>query len=298
MSYLTSYALIFLVVFLANTASSLTGFGGTILALPIVAMIIGLKVAVPVLVIQAWVLAVFIVSEARRHISWRDWAKIVIFVVIGLPVGILLADTVPENPLKVALGLFTLGVGAYGVVRPMPGADSRERLVGWKGRALTALLAVGGVVHGAFATGGPLIVIYGTRALRDKSVFRVTMSMTWLTLNTILLAQWLVRGALTAPQLRLAAMCIPFTLAGMALGTFAHYRVSGDGAGDLRALPRERGGLPPRGLRGTHGRGGDAAGVGVGIDPGRPTRPSAAADRCPPRTARSRRRGGPWPRPR
>lgn len=220
------YALIFAIVLLANIASSLTGFGGTILALPFVAMLIGIKFAVPVLVVQAWVLAVAIVTQARRQISTRDWAKIVVIVLLGLPVGVWLADFMPEDPLKVALGLFTLGVGVYGVIRPMPREDSRERLVGLKGAALTALLAVGGVVHGAFATGGPLIVVYGTRAIPHKSTFRATMSATWLTLNTILLAQWIARGALSMSQARLAALCIPFTLAGMALGTFAHYRVN------------------------------------------------------------------------
>jgi len=219
------YALIFTVILLANTASSLTGFGGTILALPFVAMLIGVKLAVPVLVVQAWVLAVFIFAEAHKSISWRDWAKIIGFVVAGLPVGLWAAGVLPEDPLKLALGLFTLAVGIYGVARPLPRADSRERLVGWKGRALTALLALGGVVHGAFATGGPLIVIYGTRAMPEKSTFRATMSMTWLTLNTILLAQWFIRGSIGVPQLKLAGLCIPFTIAGMAIGTVAHYRV-------------------------------------------------------------------------
>ncbi len=219
------YALIFAVILLANTASSLTGFGGTVLALPFVAMIIGVKLAVPVLVVQAWVLAVFICVEARQSISWRDWGKIVGFVVVGLPVGLWVAGAVPEAPLKLALGLFTFGVGIYGLARPLPRADSRERLVGLKGRALTALLALGGVVHGAFATGGPLIVIYGTRAMPEKSTFRVTMSATWLTLNTILLTQWFIRGSISGPQLKLAALCVPFTLAGMAVGTIAHYRV-------------------------------------------------------------------------
>lgn len=226
MSDPAAYALIFAIILLSNTASSLTGFGGSILALPFVAMIIGLKVAVPVLVVQAWVLAVFVVGEGRRNISWRDYGRIVLFVLPGLPLGLWLASFLPEAPLKVVLGAFTLAVGVYGVIHPLPRADSRERLVGVKGAALTALLALGGVVHGAFATGGPLIVVYCTRALRDKSVFRVTMSMTWLTLNTILLAQWLARGSLTGPQVHLAAWCIPFTLAGMALGTFAHYRVN------------------------------------------------------------------------
>lgn len=221
----TDYALIFAVILLANTASSLTGFGGTILALPFVVMLIGVKMAVPVLVVQAWVLAVFICIEARRSISWRDWGRIVLFVVAGLPVGLWAAGVVPEDPLKLALGIFTLGVGAYGLFRPLPRADSRERLIGWKGRTMTALLALGGVVHGAFATGGPLIVIYGSRAMPDKSTFRVTMSATWLTLNTILLVQWFLRGSFTTPQLKLAALCIPFTIAGMTIGTVAHYRV-------------------------------------------------------------------------
>lgn len=219
------YALIFAVILVANTASSLTGFGGTVLALPFVAMIIGVKMAVPVLVVQAWVLAIFICAEARRSISWRDWAKIVVFVVLGLPVGLWVAGVVREEPLKLALGLFTLALGSYGMIRPLPREDSRERLVGWKRRALTGLLALGGVVHGAFATGGPLIVVYGTRAMPEKSTFRVTMSATWLTLNTILLTQWFIRGTFTEPQLKLAALCVPFTLAGMAIGTVAHYRV-------------------------------------------------------------------------
>lgn len=219
------YALIFATILLANTASSLTGFGGSILALPFVAMLVGVKAAVPVLVVQAWVLAVFICAHAHRSISWRDWAKIVGFVVVGLPIGLWAAGVVPEAPLKLILGLFTLALGAYGIIRPLPREDSRERLVGWKGCAMTALLALGGVVHGAFATGGPLIVVYGTRAMPEKSTFRVTMSATWLTLNTILLVQWFIRGSFTAPQLKLAALCIPFTVAGMVLGTAAHYRV-------------------------------------------------------------------------
>ena len=42
----TEYLLIFATILLSNTASSLVGFGGSILALPFVAMLIGVKAAV------------------------------------------------------------------------------------------------------------------------------------------------------------------------------------------------------------------------------------------------------------
>lgn len=225
MSEATRLGLIFLVVFLTNFQGSITGFGATVLALPFVTMLIGLKVAVPVLVIQAWLLAIFIVVEARRHIEWAAFGRLLAFVVIGLPVGIILSAHLPENPLKLVLGAFTGVVSIYGLAHPEPPSAEDGGLEGWKGRGITALLPLGGVVHGAFGSGGPLLVVYCARALPDKSLFRVTISLLWLTLNTILIGQWAASGRLTIPVLTVAGWCAPFMVAGLILGTIAHYRV-------------------------------------------------------------------------
>jgi len=223
LSEIARYGLVFLVVFLANFQSSITGFGGTVLALPFVTLLIGLRMAVPVLVIEAWVLALLIVIEARRHISWPAFGRLLGFVAIGLPFGIWMSSAVPDKPLKLLLGLFTLVVGLYGLVRPA--LPTEGGLAGWRGIAITALLPLGGVIHGAFGSGGPLMVVYCARALSDKSLFRVTMSLLWLALNTVLISQWAVAGTLTVDVLEVAGMCAPFMLAGLALGGPVHYRV-------------------------------------------------------------------------
>ncbi|MBD3291451.1 MAG: TSUP family transporter [Armatimonadia bacterium] len=225
MSEIARLGLIFLVVFLTNFQGSITGFGATVLALPFVALLIGLDAAVPVLVIQAWLLAVFIVIEARRHIDWAAFGKLLAFVVIGLPIGIVMSAHLPEGPLKLVLGAFTGIVSVHGLVHPEPPSAEDGGLEGWKGRGITALLPIGGAIHGAFGSGGPLLVVYCARALPDKSLFRVTMSLLWLTLNTILIGQWATSGRLTAEVLKLAGWCAPFMVAGLILGTIAHYRV-------------------------------------------------------------------------
>jgi uncharacterized protein len=85
---------------------------------------------------------------------------------------------------------------------------------------------LGGIMQGAFGTGGPLTVVYADRVLTDKSVFRATLSMLWLTLNTILVCTFAATGRMDHEQLWLNVICLPATLAGMWIGTHTHYRMN------------------------------------------------------------------------
>ena len=214
-----------MVVLLSHFQSSITGFGATVLALPFLAMLLGLHVAVPVLVLLALPLSTLIVLEARRHIDWREYGKLVGLVVVGMPVGMWLSGNMPEAPLKGLLGAFTLIVGVRGVLRPVP-VETDGPGPSWKVWFRTALAPLGGVMHGAFGAGGPLIVVYAARALPDKSEFRVTLCMLWITLNAILIGRWVATSALTLHELKIAALCLPFTVLAMVLGTRVHYRVN------------------------------------------------------------------------
>jgi len=220
------YALVALVVLFTHFQEGVTGFGCTVLALPFIVLLIGLETAVPVLAIQAWLLALGIVTESRKRIVWREYGIIVLLTGAGLPLGMWMASSLPEARLKWVLAAFMLVVGAQGLWK-----HTRKVVQNDKGspraRFLAALaLPLGGVIHGAFASGGPLVVIYATRALVDKSLFRVTLCLLWLTLNTVMIGQWLRSGALDAHILRVTAFCVPFTLAGMVLGNRAHYRIN------------------------------------------------------------------------
>ena len=56
--------------------------------------------------------------------------------------------------------------------------------------------------------------------------FRVTLSVVWLTLNALMITRWVATGAIT-PEVQLqAAICAPFTLAGVIGGDHLHHRVN------------------------------------------------------------------------
>ena len=84
-----------------------------------------------------------------------------------------------------------------------------------------------GVVHGAFATGGPMVVFVLGRTLgQDKARFRATLSVLWLVLNSILLVSFLVKGRLTQSSGLTSALFGVSMLAGFAAGEIAFRRVS------------------------------------------------------------------------
>lgn len=219
-------ALLGLVVFLTHFQQGVTGFGSTIVALPFITFLIGLKVAVPVLVLLGWLIAVFVVVDSWKQIVWREFAWLAVPVMLTMPVGIWLAEALPTTGLKLILAAFAVVAGVEGLLshdrldQPVP-ASRRARLIAG------AFLPVGGVLHGAIGAGGPLVVIYATRAITDKTLFRVTLSLLWVVLNTILIGQWLCAGALTPHIWKLTGACAPFALAGVWLGNHTHYRTDG-----------------------------------------------------------------------
>ncbi len=231
MSEPTRLALFGLVVLITHCLEGITGFGCTVLALPFAVLLLGLKTAVPVLVALAWLLAAYIILRSWRNIRWPEFGFIGLYAGLGLPLGIVLFDYCPEKALKLILALFMVGVGFFGLKRtraqraaleagetpPPPGKN-------W---LMRGLLCLGGIIHGAFGTGGPFVVIYAARALTQKTLFRVTLCLLWFTLNTLLLVKWTVGGQVWNPETGWClGLSLPFLGAGMLLGDYLHHRVN------------------------------------------------------------------------
>jgi len=216
-----------LVVFMTHALEGVTGFGCTVLALPFMCWLVGPRIAVPVLVTLAWMLAILIVVKARCHIVWREFGRIVLYALPGLPLGMVLYRYLPERGLLILLGVFMIFVGVRGLahhwIRHV--GMTTQQTPNWRHRLA---LFGGGIVQGALGSGGPLVVIYAARALANKSVFRVTLCMLWFSLNSILIAGWLADGTtFRNPEiLRVLAVTIPFMLAGLWTGDRLHHRVN------------------------------------------------------------------------
>lgn len=219
------YGLVAFVVFLTHFQDGITGFGSAALALPFLAILIGLNVSVPALIILGWLLSIFIILQSRQHIVWREYAKIMILAAIGMPVGVWLSGYLPENQMKWILAVVMVLIGTHGFIRQFAKSKQHGPISERKKRWLSGFVTLGGIMQGAFGTGGPLIVIYATRVYRDKGVFRCTLCLLWATLNPILIAtRWAAGHKIDAAVLKVVAICLPSMFLGLVLGSIAHHR--------------------------------------------------------------------------
>lgn len=216
-----------LVVLITQLMEAVTGFGSTVMAMPFATMLVGLPTAVRVLVTLTFIMCGSIALAERRHIQWRVYGAMMLFVGLGMPIGMWLFSRLDERVLKWALGGFTIVIAIRGLLFSRPA--THQALPRWQAALYKGALFLGGVVHGAFGCGGPLIVLYAAQALPEKRDFRATMCLNWTTLNAVHLLRYTARGEWTPEIGWLLLAMLPFLTVSVWLGGIAMRRLSGQG---------------------------------------------------------------------
>lgn len=217
------------IVFLTFTIEGITGFGSIVLALPFCTLLTSITTAVPALMALDLLLCLYIAVIDYKNVIWKKYFKIVCFVLLGLPIGIWGFTNLPEYMLKCLLGVFMICVAVrglytswHGSAEVQPGPMSRT-----KNYLLDFLLFFGGITHGAFGAGGPFVIIYASQVFTDKSQFRATLCMMWVTLDVILVANNFKQGFMTSDVWDIVLSGFPFLFAGMLAGNWGHHRIDG-----------------------------------------------------------------------
>ena len=217
-----------LTVLATHLIEGITGFGSSVLALPFLTPLVGIRNAVPMLCLLNCVMAAYLVCRSRRSISWKEFGFIALWVALGLPVGLALYEFLPAHILCAVLGAAMIVIGADGSRKCLKRTDSTDSSAGAKRSIfMRALLFCGGIIQGAFGSGGPFIVIYAAKALPEKSLFRVTLSLLWLVTNSVRLVVWSVQGTVwNRENIALILAALPFMAAGVLIGDYLHHRVN------------------------------------------------------------------------
>ncbi|MBI9096653.1 MAG: sulfite exporter TauE/SafE family protein [Sphaerochaeta sp.] len=215
-----------LVVFITHSLEAVTGFGCSVLAMPFVTALLGIRMGVMVITVLAWILALYFAVVKFRDIDWKQYGIITGFMLLGLPLGMYLFRSVDSTNLKMILAIFILTVSAYQLYRLGTNKETKAPLKARSAVPYYLLLIAGGIIHGIFSSGGPLVVLYASRQLQQKGKFRATLCLLWTTLNTIIIATYLIEGSFTAPIAKTTALLVPFVLAGIVAGEKIHDKVN------------------------------------------------------------------------
>lgn len=157
------------VILFAYTIFGISGFGATIIAVPLLAHFLPVAFLVPMFVLLDLAAALVIGTSSREHLSRQEMKNLLPFMFVGIVLGVTLLVRVPQDWLRAALGVFALAVGVYSIVNPV----LVKTISKWW---MVPVGIAGGSIAAVFGAGGPIYAAYLSGRLKDKSEIRATMS--------------------------------------------------------------------------------------------------------------------------
>ena len=151
-----------LIVAFAYTVVGLTGFGASMVAMPILVQLLPLRLALPMMLVYDLIGGVAIGVRNRKSVDRRELVRLVPFMLVGVVLGVTVLVKAPERALLLLLGVFVLAFALWSLVARAPGAPIAPA---WA----APLGTVGGVFSALFGTGGPIYTIYLARRLQERA---------------------------------------------------------------------------------------------------------------------------------
>ena len=105
-------AIFIIVVFLANVIQAITGFAGTLLAMPASIHLIGVADAKAVLNMLPVIGCIMIAVQDFSYIRWKELCKICAFMLAGMLAGAKLFELLPLDMLLTAYGVMIVVIAA------------------------------------------------------------------------------------------------------------------------------------------------------------------------------------------
>jgi hypothetical protein len=205
-----------LVIIVAYTVFGLSGFGSTVISVPILAHFLPVSYLVPLMVILDMTSATLMGTRGREQVAVAELKRILPFMFMGFVVGTTALVKVPDEYLRPALAVFTMLIGVNSILNPR----LKKRISAWW---CVPTGVVGGSVATVFGAGGPIYATYLSGRLEDKTEIRSTMS-ALISISAIsrailyAIAGLLLHAAILEGGLALA----PFVYIGLKLGHRIH----------------------------------------------------------------------------
>jgi len=158
------------VIFLATLVRSTFGFGEALIAVPLLALRVPIRVAAPLAVLVSITVAAIVVAQDWRQVHARSAGWLVLGTLAGIPLGLRLLETADARVVKGILALVIVSFAVHSL-------RGKERLR-LDTDALPWLLGCGlvaGVLGGAYGMNGPPLVVYGSLRRWSASRFRATL---------------------------------------------------------------------------------------------------------------------------
>ena len=211
------------ILFVAALIRSALGFGEALIAVPLLAFCLPLKVAAPLAVLVSITIASVVIVQDWKKVHLHSTGWLVLSTLFGIPMGLLFLTSSHPREVKAALALIIIAFSAYSLIGIRPIELRRDNRV-W-------LLIFGfcaGVLGGAYGMNGPPIAIYGAMRRWSAQHFRATLQAYFLPASIIGMGGYWVAGLWIPAVTHYYLLSLPVTLPAVFLGRLVNQRLHGE----------------------------------------------------------------------
>lgn len=206
-------------MFAAFTIRGMSGFGAGMIAVPLMAFVVPLQVAVPLNSLLVFVLFIALMIRDHQRIDWTELRRLIPPTMVGAVAGLWLFATLDNRMLVLMLGGFLVVYALYMMTVSVLGLPQLRCSTRWAWPAG----AVGGFFDTIFGGGGgTLVVIYVNARGIARDSFRATLAALWFFEMLARIAGYAWSGYYTEQVLWLLVLMLPVmgvaTLVGERLG--------------------------------------------------------------------------------
>ncbi len=207
------------VFFLASLIRSTFGFGEAIVAVPLLALLVPVKVAAPVAVMASVTVALIVLVQDWNKVHARSAVRLVLSTMLGIPLGLIVLRNWAEPVVKGILAAVLIGFSVYSLLDGKH-RELRDDRFAW----LFGFAA--GVLGGAYGMNGPPLVIYGSLRKWSPQHFRATLQGYFLPASITVLCGYRFAGLWTAEVSRFYLLSLPFVVVATLLGRAFNRRIA------------------------------------------------------------------------
>ena len=208
------------VLFFSTLTRSTLGFGDALVAMPFLALLLGMQTASPLVALVSTLISLMILVRNWNVVDFRMTWRLIAAAACGVPVGLLYLTRVPEPITQMLLGLLLIAFSLYNLRRP-----SRSQIrVPSQSAYLFGFAA--GALGGAYNTVGPMLVMYGNLRGWPPEQFRATLQSCFFPAYGSIVIGHGLAGLITPQILQYFVLSLPLICLAIYLGGRLHSSMS------------------------------------------------------------------------
>lgn len=215
---------ILVISFFATLFRSTLGFGESLIAVPLFLLFLPLEVAVPLSVLLSIVIALVIVIQDHKKIHFQSAKWLVLYAIIGIPIGLLILIYGNETFVKIVLGILIILYALYSLFNKASKKQSKENSKLW----LFICGFLSGVLGGAYGLNGPPLVVYGKLQNWSAKHFRATLQAYFLPASLIGAIGYYAKGLITTEVNQYFLYSLITAVPAIFLGRYLNHKINGN----------------------------------------------------------------------